>query len=89
MSAGPSLAERIDELVGEHAATDDAIRQLVSEAGDRESLEAARVELQRRVRRNSADHDAVKGLRLVSGALQQLPRDEVYGFFNRGRRRSR
>lgn len=88
MSAATSLVERIDELVSDGTDLDAAVRRVVGEAGDRVALEAARVELQRRVRRNSADHGAAKGLRLVSAALQQLPRPEVYGFFNRGRPRS-
>ena len=74
------MIERIDELVASGA--DDAARQLAREAGDRSVLEEARVELQRRVRRNSRDHDAVRGLRLVSAALQELPRDEEFTFFN-------
>ena len=82
-----SLVAHIDELVDE-ADADGAARRLADEAGDRASLEQARVVLQRRVRRNSSDHAAVRGLRLVSDALEGLPRQEVYGFFNRGRRRS-
>lgn len=74
------MIERIDELVASGA--DDAARQLAREVGDRSALEQARVELQRRVRRNSRDHAAVRGLRLVSAALQELPRDEEFAFFN-------
>ena len=80
-SRGGPVIQRIDELV--ESGADDAAGRLASEAGDREALEAARVELQRRVRRNSRDHAAVRGLRLVSAALDQLPRDEEYAFFNR------
>lgn len=87
MSTTTSLLARIDELVEDDDA-DAAARTLADEADGREGLEAARVQLQRRVRRNSSDHEAVKGLRLVSDALDQLPRAEVYGYFNRGRRRS-
>lgn len=78
------MLERIDELI--ESGTSDAATQLAREAGDRAPLEAARVELQRRVRRNSGDHAAVRGLRLVSAALQELPRDEEFAYFNRHRR---
>ncbi|MEM8904861.1 MAG: hypothetical protein AAGA17_07340 [Actinomycetota bacterium] len=74
------MIQRIDELVASGA--DDAAAQLAREAGDRAELEAARVGLQRRVRRNSSDHAAVRGLRLVSAALDELPRDEEFTFFN-------
>lgn len=80
------MIERIDELV--ESGADDAAGQLAREAGDRSTLEAARVELQRRVRRNSRDHAAVRGLRLVSAALRELPREEEYAFFNRHKGRS-
>lgn len=74
------MIQRIDELV--ESGGDGAASQLASEAADRSVLEAARVELQRRVRRNSRDHGAVRGLRLVSAALRELPRDEQFTFFN-------
>ena len=74
------MIERIEELV--EAGADDAAHQLASEAGDRSTLEAARIELQRRIRRDSRDHAAVRGLRLVSAALEELPHDEEFAFFN-------
>ncbi len=74
------MIRRIDELV--ESGVEGAAAQLANEAGDRATLEAARVELQRRVRRNSQDHGAVRGLRLVSAALELLPRDEEFTFFN-------
>ena len=78
------MVERIDELI--ESGDRDAAAQLAREAGGRAPLEAARVELQRRIRRNSRDHAAVRGLRLISDALRELPRDEEYTYFNRHRR---
>jgi hypothetical protein len=80
-----AVIERIIELAnGGDIAT--AAATLAREVGDRGDLEAARAGLQQRIRR-TADPAALKGLRIVSEALDVVPRTAEWGFFNGGRKK--
>ncbi len=77
-----SLVERIEAWARQGADADEVAAVLAQEAGSRPPLERARRQLQARVRRDTDDQVALKGIRMVSRALALVPRDARYTRFN-------
>jgi hypothetical protein len=80
IDAGPSMEER-----------ERAVAELLAlAAGDRNVLEDARSQLQRRLERRGDDFAATHGLRLIEAALRRAPRPQgLWAWQDRERRRRR